>query len=82
MQNFKYQIGQDCWMVKPGYEPQLFRCFVQARITEETAKGIKAIYRVKLESKQTEIEVEEAHLFDVATRCNDALCFLHSILHK
>lgn len=81
-QEFRYQIGQDCWMVKPGYGHQLYRCFVQARIVEETSKGVKVIYRVKLEGKPTEVEVEEVQLFDVATRCNDALCFLSSILHN
>ena len=69
-------------MVKPGYGNQLFRCFVQSRIIEETPKGIKTIYRVKLDGKPTEVEVEEAHLFDVSTRCHDALCFLHSLLHN
>ena len=69
-------------MVKPGYGYQLYRCFVQARIVEETTRGVKAIYRVKLEDKPTEVEVEEAHLFDVATRGNDALCFLQSLLRN
>ena len=80
--NFKYKIGQDCWMVKPGYGYKLYRCFVNARISEETENGTKMMYRVKLEGKPTEVDVEELHLFDVATRCHDALCFLQSILHS
>ena len=80
MQNFKYQIGQDCWMVNPGYGHFLYRCFVQARILEETDKGVKAMYRVKLEDSPREVECEERELFDVATRCNDALCSISMLL--
>lgn len=82
MQKFKYEIGTDCWMVEPGYGKQLFRCHILARIQEETSDGIKTLYRVKLEGRPTETTVQESYLFDVATRCHDALCFLFSILYK
>ena len=80
MTKFKYEIGTDCWLVEPGYGHQLFRCHVLARIQEETSEGISVLYRVKLEGRSTETPVPEAHLFDVATRCHDALCFFYSIL--
>jgi len=80
MTNFKYQIGQDCWMVKQSYGYCLYRCNIISRISEETESGIKHLYRVKLEGMPNEVEADEQHLFDVATRCNDALCFLQSVL--
>lgn len=82
MGNFKYNIGQDCWMVQPGYGFALYRCFIKARIIEENEKGTIVLYRVKLEGMPTETECKESELFDVATRCNDALCAMSNFLHN
>lgn len=67
-------------MVKPGYGYNLYRCFVQARIVEETSKGVKIMYRVKFDGRPTEVDCEERELFDVQTRCHDALCALSMLL--
>ena len=77
----RYKIGQDCWMVKKGYGVQLYRCFVVARVEEETSSGKNQYYRVKLEYNQAETECNEDELFDVETRCHDALCKLSEVLH-
>ncbi len=76
----RYKIGQDCWMVKKGYGVQLYRCRIFARIEEETSTGKQQYYRVKLEYNSAETECNEAELFDVDTRCHDALCRLSEIL--
>jgi len=76
----KYKIGQDCWMVKKGYGVQLYRCFITARIEEETSTGKQQYYRVKLEYNQAITECNEDELFDEATRSLDALCRLSEIL--
>ena len=78
---FLYKIGQDCWMVQPGYGKELYRVFVKHRIIDENEKGITKRYRVEEHNSNAAfIECEEKHLFDVTTRCNDALCVLYNRL--
>lgn len=80
--DFRYAVGTDCWLVKKGYELQLYRCFIAARILEEESLLVKRIYRVRLEGTPTLIEAYEEELFDTLTSCNDALSAYSDLLQK
>jgi len=82
MQDFKYQIGTDCWIIIPEYGHVLYRGNIAARIKEETGSGIKLMYRVTFHDRTITHDVDECFVFDVLTRSHDAICRLHEILSK
>lgn len=82
MQDFKYQIGTDCWIIEPGYGYGLYRSNIVARIKEETDSEIKLKYRVKFKDEQLLHDVEERFVFDVATRSHEAVCAVQEMLRK
>ncbi len=78
--DFKYAVGTDCWILrKESTGPILLRGWISSRILEECDQNVKS-YRVKLEDDHYIIPAYEHEVFDVATRCNDALCKLSSLL--
>ena len=78
--DFRYAVGTDCWVVARGSSgPMLSRGHVASRILEECDQNVKS-YRVKLDDDHSLISAYEHELFDVATRCNDALCKLNGLL--
>lgn len=79
---FRYKVGQDCWMVDGNYGYGLYRVFIHSRIIEETRLGTHISYRVKIEGSGNETTCLQKNLFDVATRCHDALCALSHVLEK
>lgn len=78
--DFRYAVGTDCWVVGRGSSgPILSRGHIVSRILEECDQNVKS-YRVKLDDDHSLISAYEHEVFDVATRCNDALCRLSSLL--
>lgn len=72
--DFMYEVGQDVWVVSPGYGRGVYRGFIRSRIVRETSSKKEVSYTVELnDTGGVPPEFKENEVFDM-TRTHNAMC--------